>query len=140
MKQLTWNKIFILTLFSSTIFANKINCKESFVTTVIRTEKITVPKEVCFLVEKNKEYYISKKCNKKCSALQDQKIFVSPKRLHSTSGTPNFKLCSAYKGHPEIVVLNEGRPNEKMTDKCTFKDGSFVTTTYLMDQYSKIMF
>lgn len=87
---------------------------------------------VCF--KKRPTGFISQSCNqKKCEASVRMAagLPVDEDTLDGPIGTPSAKLCRHLKGTFEIMEIQIGKA-WKLTDRCVFGDGSFVSGSNLV--------
>ncbi|QDK47387.1 hypothetical protein DOM22_05930 [Bdellovibrio sp. ZAP7] len=62
--------------------------------------------------------------------------FIDKNKVLNTTSNPGFNICRELKGTPQIVEFKVGQDWHRL-DRCTFKDGNFVSTSELMGFYLK---
>ena len=121
---------------SSKAHANDMRCVSGKMTSMSDSLLTTKKAELCFLHDLKRSYFVSKKCEKECEALQKKDLLIDFSDLFSQFGKPGFKLCQLLGGTPQLVILTlKDNPIENKTDQCVFKDQSSVSTDYLMEIY-----
>ncbi|UYL07480.1 hypothetical protein B9G69_010530 [Bdellovibrio sp. SKB1291214] len=85
----------------------------------------------------DKTILASKGCGKlDCKIAFRKTKFIDKSKVQSTSSNPGFNLCRELEGIPQIVEFKAG-PDWYRLDRCTFKDGNFVSTSELLGFYMK---
>lgn len=128
-------KILLCFSVSNAYSASLINCSISSSPIIENGRKNSNNTKVCFIEQNTNRFYISESCKyEDCLALEKQKVFLDFNNFITEVGKPGFKLCKALGGKPSLVNLAIFQ-NKLHTDKCTFKDESFVSTDYLIEVY-----
>lgn len=89
----------------------------------------------CF--NEDKTILTSKTCKKlDCNTAFKKTKFIDKTKVQSTTSNPGFNICRELNGTPQIVEFKVGQDWYRL-DRCTFKDGNFVSTSELVGFYMK---
>lgn len=139
--QLTWNRLTLgilglwLSLGPSNLWASDVHCAKKDFSIIENGSVISEAQEICFITFDSNEFYVSESCaNGNCMAIKKQLGHFRFRDFLSPYGKPGFHLCKRLGGFPTLINLTQGDELIR-TDKCRFKDGSFVATDYLIELY-----
>ncbi|WP_413586805.1 hypothetical protein [Bdellovibrio sp. HCB274] len=74
--------------------------------------------------------------NLDCPAAFDKNKKIEKSKVMNQTSNPGFNICREIDGKPQVVEFKVGK-NWHRLDRCTFKDGSFVSTSELVGFYLK---
>ncbi|WP_413560459.1 hypothetical protein [Bdellovibrio sp. HCB209] len=101
------------------------------------TDGKTTEMSQTYCYNQDKNILASPSCKKlDCSIAFNTKKKMSAAKLQNTTSNPGFNICRELEGKPQIVEFKVGADWHRL-DRCTFKDGSFVSTSELVGFYLK---
>ncbi|WP_413294786.1 hypothetical protein ACLSU7_06705 [Bdellovibrio sp. HCB185ZH] len=100
------------------------------------TDGKTTEIKAFYCYNEDKTILTSKSCQKLDCKTAFKAKFIDKSKVTNTTSNPGFNICRELKGTPQIVEFKAGQDWHRL-DRCTFKDGSFVSTSELVGYYLK---
>ncbi|MEK2690376.1 hypothetical protein [Bdellovibrio sp. GT3] len=126
----------LLTLLTLTTFAQTpLVCEKGFLRETTNGKTTEVATTYCYNEDRN--ILTSPACKTlECKSAFNANKLIDKKKVMNPTSNPGFNICRELDGKPQIVEFKVGKDWHRL-DRCTFKDGSFVSTSELMGFYLK---
>lgn len=131
--QLLLSNLFLV-LMANMSHAGTLTCQEGHFRTTTYGATTTSKQSYCYNEDRTALY--SKTCrNKNCLAFQ-QVTDLFFEDLLDPNSNPGFVFCRKLGAKPELLEFQAGAAWFKL-DRCTFKDGSYTSTSELVHHYMR---
>lgn len=126
----------LLLVISLSAFAQPtLKCEKGVLRETTDGKTTEVKASYCF--NEDKTVLTSASCKKlDCAVAFNRKKNLDLSKVQNETSNPGFNICRELEGKPQIVEFKVGSDWHRL-DRCTFKDGSFVSTSELVGFYMK---
>lgn len=126
----------LLLILSLSAFAQpSLKCEKGVIRETTDAKTVETKTTYCFNEDKN--ILTSTSCKTlNCPLAFNTKKNLDLSKLQNQTSNPGFNICRELEGKPQIVEFKVGSDWHRL-DRCTFKDGSFVSTSELAGFYLK---
>ncbi|QLY26472.1 hypothetical protein [Bdellovibrio sp. KM01] len=111
---------------------NPLTCEKGLLREATDGKTTEIKATYCF--NEDKTILTSKGCQKLDCKTAFKAKFIDKTKATNTTSNPGFNICRELKGTPQIVEFKVGQDWHRL-DRCTFKDGNFVSTSELVGFY-----